>query len=34
MKTLILKTDSTMKYVEIYMQKFERKMLQLSEFIF
>jgi len=34
MKALILKTDSTIRYVEIYIQKFEKKMLQISELIF
>ena len=34
MKDLILKRDSTIKYIEIYMQKFEEKMLQISELIF
>lgn len=34
MQAIISKTSTTMKEIEIYIQKFEQKMLQISKILF
>lgn len=34
MRAIISKTDYTIKYLEMYLQRFEKKLLQISEILF
>lgn len=34
MQAIISKTNNTMKYLDMYLQRFEKKLLQISEILF